>query len=130
MEIQTIFVPRSWSFYLIFTRTYLPVQNLGDRHPILIELACHLVHVLCDFKRLHDIKNLNSCVSWACHGSTSCWCLYFTFLVKVVPLNQSVTNKSSICKKYRHKFIWINNTQLTTFYCYSATISRTKLSNK
>ena len=28
-----------------------------------IELASCLVHVLCDFKRLHDIKKLTSCVS-------------------------------------------------------------------
>ena len=27
------------SFSLIFTRSYLPVQNLGDRHPNTIELA-------------------------------------------------------------------------------------------
>ena len=38
------------SFSLIFTRSYLPVQNLGDRHPNTIELASWLVHVLCDFK--------------------------------------------------------------------------------
>ena len=35
---------------LIFTRSYLPVQNLGDRHPNTIELPSWLVHVLCDFK--------------------------------------------------------------------------------
>ena len=34
---------------------------------------------------------------------------------------KSVTKKSSICRKYRHKSICINNTQLNTFYCYSAT---------
>ena len=44
---------------LIFTRSYLPVQNLGDRHPNTIELASCLVHVLCDFK-LHGIKKLTS----------------------------------------------------------------------
>ena len=38
------------SFSLIFTRSYLPVQNLGDRHPNTIELTSCLVHVLCDFK--------------------------------------------------------------------------------
>ena len=27
------------NFSLIFTRTYLPIQNLGDRHPNTIELA-------------------------------------------------------------------------------------------
>ena len=37
------------SFSLIFTRSYLPAQNLGDRHPNTIELASCLVHVLCDF---------------------------------------------------------------------------------
>ena len=46
------------------------------------------------------------------------------------PPSKSVTKKSSICRKYRHKSICINNTQLTTFYWYSATNSRTKLSNK
>ena len=43
---------------------------------------------------------------------------------------KSVTKKSSICRKLRHKSIYINNTQLTTFYCYSATNSITNLSNK
>ena len=43
---------------------------------------------------------------------------------------KSVTKKSSICKKLRHKSIFINNTQLTIFYCYSATSSITNLSNK
>ena len=38
------------SFSLIFTRSYLPAQNLGDRHPNTMELASCLVHVLCDFK--------------------------------------------------------------------------------
>ena len=33
-----------------FTRSYLPAQNLGDRHPNTIELASCLVQVLCDFK--------------------------------------------------------------------------------
>ena len=95
MEIETIYVPRSWSFYLIFTRSYLPVQSLGEGHPVLTELACHLVHVLRDFKRLHDIKKLISCASWVCHGGTSCWCLYFTFLGKVLPLNLWLTNQVS-----------------------------------
>ena len=36
-------------FSLIFTRSYLPVQSLGDRHPNTIEVANCLVHVLCDF---------------------------------------------------------------------------------
>ena len=35
---------------LTFTRSYLPVQNLGERHPNTIELASCLVHVLRDFK--------------------------------------------------------------------------------
>ena len=43
---------------------------------------------------------------------------------------KSVTKKSSICRKYRHKSICINNIQLTTFYCQSATNSITNLSNK
>ena len=38
------------SFSLIFTRSYLLVQNLGDRHPNTIELPSWLVHVLRDFK--------------------------------------------------------------------------------
>ena len=123
----------------------------------------------CVTLRPHDIKN----VCWIHHGSTSCWCLYFTFLVKVLPppfhyslgsylylffvihftksnliarsalvlklpekmyipssRNISVTKKSSVCKKYRHKSICINITQLTTLYCYSATNSITNLSNK
>ena len=71
MDIQTIYVPRSRSFYVIFTKSYLPVQNLGEKHPILIEWACYLDHVLWDFKRLDDIKKLISCVSLVCHGSTS-----------------------------------------------------------
>ena len=37
-------------FSLIFTRSYLLVQNLGDRHPNTLELTTCLVHVLCDFK--------------------------------------------------------------------------------
>ena len=36
-------------FFFNFTRSYLPVRNLGDRHPSTIELASCLVHVLCDF---------------------------------------------------------------------------------
>ena len=44
--------------------------------------------------------------------------------------NISVTKKSSICRKYRYKSICINNTMLTTFYCYSPTNSVTNLSNK
>ena len=32
------------------SRSYLPAQNLGYRHPNTIELASWLVHVLCDFK--------------------------------------------------------------------------------
>ena len=45
--------------------------------------------------------------------------------------NLSVTKKSrvSACRKYRHKDICID-TQLTTFYCYSATSSIANLSNK
>ena len=37
-------------FSLIFTRSYLPIQNLGDRHPNTIELASWLVLVFSDFK--------------------------------------------------------------------------------
>ena len=36
--------------FLIFTRSYLPVPNLGDRHPNTTELPSWLVHVSCDFK--------------------------------------------------------------------------------
>ena len=43
---------------------------------------------------------------------------------------KSFTKKSSICRKHKHKSICINNTQLTTFYCYNATNSKTKISNK
>ena len=32
------------------TRSYLPVQNLGDKNPNTAELAFCLVHVLCEFK--------------------------------------------------------------------------------
>ena len=71
-------------FSLIFTRSYLPVQNLGNRHPNTIELASCLVHVLCNFKATwHQEAYFSVC--WIHHGSTSCWCLYFTFLVKVLP---------------------------------------------
>ena len=35
---------------LTFTRTYLPVQNLGDRHPNTIERGSSLVYVLHNFK--------------------------------------------------------------------------------
>ena len=35
-----------YKFFFNFTRSYLPVQNLGDRHPDTIELASWLVHVL------------------------------------------------------------------------------------
>ena len=44
--------------------------------------------------------------------------------------NISVTKKSSICRRYSHKSICISNTQLTNFYCYSATNSIINLSNK
>ena len=37
-------------FFLIFTGSYLPVQNLGERNPNTIELASFLVYVLCYFK--------------------------------------------------------------------------------
>ena len=43
---------------------------------------------------------------------------------------KSVTKKSSIRRKYRHKSVCINNTQLNTFYCYSATNSITNFPNK
>ena len=61
-----------------FTRSYLPAQNLGDRHPNTIELASCLVHVLCDFKAAWHQEAPFS-------RSISCWCLYFTFLIKVLP---------------------------------------------
>ena len=38
------------SFSLIFTRSYLPIQNLEDKHPNTIKLASWLVHIFCDFK--------------------------------------------------------------------------------
>ena len=69
-------------FFFNFTRSYLPVQNLGDRHPNSIELASCLVHVLCDFKATWHQEAYFS-VFWIHNGSTCCWCLYFTFLVKV-----------------------------------------------
>ena len=37
-------------FFFNFIRSYLLVQNLGDRHPNTIELDSWLVHALCDFK--------------------------------------------------------------------------------
>ena len=72
------------SFSLIFTRSYLPVQNLGDRRPNTIELAGCLVHVVCDVNATWH-REVYFSVSWIHHGSTSCWCLYFTFLAKVLP---------------------------------------------
>ena len=72
------------SFSLIFTRSYLPVQNLGDRHPNTIELTSCLVHALSDSKATWHQEAYFS-VSWIHRGSTSCWCLCFTFLVKVLP---------------------------------------------
>ena len=42
---------------------------------------------------------------------------------------KSITKNSSICRKYRHKSICINNTYLSTFYCYSTTNSIKNLSN-
>ena len=59
------------------------VQKLGDRHPNTIELASWLVHVLCYFKATWHQEVFFS-DSWIHHGSTSCWWLYFTFLVKVI----------------------------------------------
>ena len=38
------------SFSLIFTRSYLPIQNLEDRHSNTTDLPSWLVHILCDFK--------------------------------------------------------------------------------
>ena len=144
------------------------MQNLGDRHPNTIELASCLVHVLCDFKATWHQEAYFS-VSWIHHGSTSCLCLYFTFLVKVLPppfhyslgsylylffvihftkskliarsvpvpklpekciIPPSRNKKSNICRKYRHKNICINVTQLTAFCCYSATNSIINLSSK
>ena len=42
------------------------------------------MHVLCDFEATWHQEAYFS-VSWIHHGSTSCLCLYFTFLVKVLP---------------------------------------------
>ena len=79
MESQTSYVDHI-RFSLIFTRSYLPVQNLGDRHPNTIELASYLVHVLCDFKV--SVKN-----TMEVHLAE---CLYFTFLVKDLHLSISL----------------------------------------
>ena len=72
------------SFSLIFTRSYLLVQNLGDRHPdtksSLVGWCMYFVTL-----KLHNVKFTSVSVSWIHHGSTSCLCLYFTFLVKVFP---------------------------------------------
>ena len=129
-------------FSLIFIRSYLHVQKLGDRHPNTMELASWLVHVLCNSKATWHQEAYFS-VSWIHHGNTSCWCLCFTFLVKVLPppFHYSLGNdlylflvmhltRWKLTAKYKHKSICINNTQLTTFYCYSATNSTTNLSNK
>ena len=71
-------------FFLIFTGSYLPVQNLGERNPNTIELASFLVYVLCYFKTTwHQEAYFSIC--WIHHGSTFCWCPYFTLLVKVLP---------------------------------------------
>ena len=129
-------------FSLIFIRSYLHVQTLGDRHPNTMELGSWLVHVLCNSKATWHQEAYFS-VSWIHHGNTSCWCLCFTFLVKVLPppFHYSLGNylylffvihltKWKLIAKYKHKIICINNTQLTIFYCYSATNSITNLSNK
>ena len=81
---ESNYVDHKFFFSFSFTRSYLPVQNLGDRHPNTTELASCLVHVLCDFKATWHQEAYFS-VSWIHHGSTSCLCLYFTFLVKVLP---------------------------------------------
>ena len=47
------------SFSLIFTRSYLPVQNLGDRHPILQSWLV-VWSMYCVTLKLHDIKTLNT----------------------------------------------------------------------
>ena len=47
---ESNYVDHKFFFSFSFTRSYLPVQNLGDRHPNTTELASCLVHVLCDFK--------------------------------------------------------------------------------
>ena len=49
----------------------------------------------------------------------------------IIPSSRDInlTKKSSIDRKYGHKSICINNTQLTIFCCYSATSSIKKLSN-
>ena len=54
------------------------------RHPNTIELDSWLGHVLCDFKATWHQEAYFS-VSWINHGSSSWLCLYFTFLVKVLP---------------------------------------------
>ena len=42
-----------------------------------------MVYVLCDFKAIWHQEAYFS-VFWIHHGNTSCWCLYFAFLVKVL----------------------------------------------
>ena len=71
-------------FFFNFYQELPPIQSLGDRHPNTIELPSWLVHVLCDFKATWHQEAYFS-VSWIHHGSTFWWCLYFTFLVKVLP---------------------------------------------
>ena len=58
------------SFSLIFTRSYPPVQNLGDGHSNTIELTSWLVHVLCGLKATWH-QEPYFIVSWIHHGSTS-----------------------------------------------------------
>ena len=71
-------------FFFNFYQELPHVQTLGDRHPNTIELPSWLVHVLCDFKATWH-QEVYFSVSWIHHGRTSCLCLYFTFLVKVLP---------------------------------------------
>ena len=69
-------------FFFNFYQELPPVQSLGVRYPNTIELPSWLVHVLCDFKATWNQEAYFS-VSWIHHGTR--WCLYFTFLVRVLP---------------------------------------------
>ena len=71
-------------FFFNFYQELPTCTKPWDRHPNTIELPSWLVHVLCDFTATwHQEAYFSVC--WIHHGSTSCWCLYFTFLVKVLP---------------------------------------------
>ena len=82
----------------------------------------------CVTLRLHDIKKL-TLVSLEYAMEVHLADAYF-YVSGESPPSKSVTKKSSICRKYRHKSICINITQLTAFYCYSAANSITNLPNK